>query len=331
MKGKFKGMSIMDLHRYVGSDPMIHINVYHAAEENPRVRVKHNCTNNTRETVYETPDGTLIRRDVFSKDTQTWHPDVYPIHDLESLKAARYLYEGIEYHIDKFQIANINLMEQNLSEKEWFYTTLGRTPVMDLVEYMMGIENFSYIMYDHPIELNELIEIMQDSYLKRWKINLENTRIENIVAGEDTSTTLISPTIFEKYCLPHLRQYGEMISGQFGKNFIVHMCGKIKALMPLIDKIPAIAIEAVSTPPVGDVTIKEALEGMPSKTVCGGSNASIWNKPYYEAARIILEDIQAAGDVSRLYLSSGGTMPIEADPENVKMVWETVLKEMHKA
>jgi cellobiose phosphorylase len=73
---------------------------------------------------------------------------------------------------------------------------------------------------------------------------------------ENTSTTLLSPAIFERYCWRHLNDYGRLIR-EHGKHHVLHMCGHLKALLPRIGELPAVAIEAFTRPPVGNTTLAD--------------------------------------------------------------------------
>ena len=138
---------------------------------------------------------------------------------------------------------------------------------------------------------------------------------------ENTSTTLLSPEIFEKYCWPHLYDYARLIK-KYGKNHILHMCGHLKALLPRINQLPSDAIEAYTTPPVGDTTIADRSRWCPTKAVIGGTDATLWLRPLEEISVTLEQSIAQAGSLQGLVLTSAGVMPPRASIEKIRQVRE---------
>ena len=89
--------------------------------------------------------------------------------------------------------------------------------------------------------------------------------------------------------MPQLHEYGNMILEQ-DIIPVHHMCGLLNALLEMIDELPAMANEAYTTRPLGDVSIAEGRNRMPSKALIGGTNAPLLLKPVEE----ILDEVLPA-------------------------------------
>jgi uroporphyrinogen-III decarboxylase len=64
---------------------------------------------------------------------------------------------------------------------------------------------------------------------------------------EDTSTTNINPAYYEKYILPEINGWCDILHGE-GKKYIQHACGHLKHLLPLLGGSKIDGIESVSPP-----------------------------------------------------------------------------------
>lgn len=168
------------------------------------------------------------------------------------------------------------------------------TPIMSLIIQYMGLENFIYALSDYPVETEEVMEIMGDKYLECHKL-IATSSAQVILAGDDASTLLISPQLFEKYALPFLRKCTE-ITHKAGKVFLNHSCGKVRGLLSLIRQSGIDAHEYLTPPPVGDT-------------------------PFLEAKRIWGDDITIMGAVDPVLMERG-------QPEKVRKYVIKLLKDM---
>jgi len=119
-----------------------------------------------------------------------------------------------------------------------------------------------------------------------------HTPTDLVVSVENTSTTLISPGQFEKYCYGHLCDYGRIVEEE-GKMHELHQCGLLGALLERIETVPAVSIEAFSSPALGDTRLADGRSRAPSKTLVGGSNCCVWLRPVSRIEEYILGELAA--------------------------------------
>jgi uroporphyrinogen-III decarboxylase len=150
---------------------------------------------------------------------------------------------------------------------------------------------------------------------------LHDCPTEWITSVENTSTTLLSPTVFERWCFRHLMDYGTRIR-EAGKHHMLHQCGTLYDLLPMIDQLPAEAIEAYTAPTLGNTTIAHRNERARSMAVIGGTQAPTWLLPVEEICAIIERDIAEAGSIRGVVLTSAGVMPPGCPIEKVKAIRE---------
>jgi len=139
------------------------------------------------------------------------------------------------------------------------------TPLMKTITGFMGFKNFA-IMYRRNAEaIEELLEVLDRKNEEMYKIIAESpARIIRI--GDNIDGVMISPTLFEKHCLPYYNKYAQILN-KSGKITISHMDGRLKTLKDLIAKTKLDAIEAFTPPPMGNLPIREAKEAWKDKVI----------------------------------------------------------------
>ena len=78
------------------------------------------------------------------------------------------------------------------------------------------------------------------------------------------------PTWFEEYVLPEFNEFTDILAAN-GKRLIHHSCGKIKNLLPIMERESVAAFESVTPAPVGDIQIRDCYDAWDDKfAVIGG-------------------------------------------------------------
>ena len=130
--------------------------------------------------------------------------------------------------------------------------------IPELIENHTGVETFYYLMEDHPGDMDALIRLMQQKELERFAI-LARHPCQVAIAVENTSTAYIAPDIYTRYNMPSQRAFVEAMHRQ-GKTAILHMCGHVQALLPVIKETGLDGIHALTPPPLGNTPWEEALD-----------------------------------------------------------------------
>ncbi|MBM4025295.1 MAG: hypothetical protein FJ280_07800 [Planctomycetes bacterium] len=149
------------------------------------------------------------------------------------------------------------------------------SPVQELLQRVTGVETFYYLLADAPEAMEELLETLQENQRRRYRI-LSTFDADLWYQAENTSTTLISPTIYEQLSLPHIREFADAAHAA-GKRAIVHMCGLLRGLIPLLRETGMDGIHSLTPPPVGDVPFDRAFgEFPPNFSILGRLNSGHW-------------------------------------------------------
>jgi len=261
---------------------------------------------------------------VLTRTTQRGHPVKYPVETLDDVRILTELWRGLRYEeVPGLMEEGFRRVEAAIGEHGMFVPTVGPSPVQELIELEMGQQNFYYLLQDHSREVEELLAVMHDRRRQEYEILARRTPAEAIIPVENTSSTLISPALYERYSLPQIRDYGA-ICRRHGKKMVLHMCGLLKKVLPDVREVGARAFEAFTSPPVGNTTLADGRAACPDTCLVGGTNAVLWTQPADEIIAELEAHLAALPHTRGVVVTSAGVMPPLATPETIKTVAEWV-------
>lgn len=272
---------------------------------------------------WETPVGTLVEKGKYSPHGNTVFRTDHAVHTTEDFKILQYIHEHMEIVEDpeEFEKDFAQYGDQTLILP--LVTVWGRSAFQSLIERWVGTENLVYALYDEPELVEECLAVMQrrDEDTVRAAVN---TSADGFIFWEDSSTTNISPAMFEKYTMPPINRWGEIIH-QNGKLLVHHACGHIKDLLPLMATMNIDAIESITPPQTGNVMLQEAVKVLPEHIALIGGLEPVrllngTTKDVCNDARQLLHDLKG----HRFVLANSDSCPPGVDFEKLKSVAEVV-------
>jgi hypothetical protein len=162
------------------------------------------------------------------------------------------------------------LGDNGVATRFWGPSTIPR-----LLELDMGTENFYYLLHDHPADMDGLIRAIHRCQLGAFDI-IASGPWSSANLGENTSTFYISPRVYEQYNMPHQRDFVSRVKAQ-GKVALLHMCGHVRALLPLIKETGCDGIHFLTPPPTGNTPWEEALDTIGDELIIiGALDPTVW-------------------------------------------------------
>jgi|GEM_PF-47723 len=116
-----------------------------------------------------------------------------------------------------------------LPEKMKIIGMLSPAAVLGNASQAMGLQNFSYALYDNPKVPEALFEIVGSAYVEIVSRMVKVPKLGAVFMSDDIahgSGTLVSPAILRKYVFPWYKRIGEIVRGA-GLHFIYHSDGKL--------------------------------------------------------------------------------------------------------
>ena len=318
----YREMTIPELYAYIGCDP--HVPVAACTREGrTKTSVESVTTEGVRVTTYIAPSGVLEAVDHFDADSGSWHPVIFPVKRREDIAVMTEIYADCRLELDPEKLEANRKTIAWIGEGGSTWTGIGRSPLMNWLEFVAGIEGGQYLLADYPEEVERLFEAMHRVLVRSAELLTEHSPVDALYMIEDTSTTYVSPKQYLRYCKPQISEYGEIVRSA-GRPMMLHMCGHLMGLLPTLAGMPADGFEAFTTPPVGNTTLLDGRTACPDKTLVGGTNAALWLEP---ADRIIAQiegDLDALPHHRGVVISSAGMMPPGCRPETIKQVCDWV-------
>lgn len=312
------GMDIAAMHEYIGSDR--HEGMDSCCRDKRKdTSAKVSETGKKRVTEYITPVGTLVSVDEYDEASVSWHPVKAPVKTVEDVKIMTRWYKDCEAGLDPEAKKNCEEILKKTDGGAVFATGIGESPLMFFVEWTAGVEAAHYLLADHPGEVEELFFEIHRVLVKRAEIVAEHCPADMIYLTENTSTRLISPAQYEKYCFKHLWDYGAAFE-RHDRNMVLHMCGHLKDLLPLLAMTKARAFEAFTAPPLGDCTLGDGRAACPEKCLIGGTYAMLWLEDEKTIIRFLEDELSKLPHLRGIVVTSGGVMPPMTSPEKIKKV-----------
>lgn len=255
-------------------------------------------------TYFDTPVGTI-----FSETCQTEYTSYVSKHlisCIEEAKIYQYIAENTEFSPDfeYFQTQDKRIGDYGIA------TPSGPiTPLQDMLQYHTGIENTVYMMADYQEEMNELLATMHERNMRHYKI-LAECPCEAIIDYEDTSTTVMSKSMYSDYSAPMIDDYADILHSG-GKIFITHMCGKLSGFAKLIGQGKMDGIDSVCPPTTGDLWPWDArsIFGKDKVIIGGIEPPSLLRMSVAESLNTVIKIIKNMPNLKSFILSTGDAVP----------------------
>lgn len=211
-------------------------------------------------TRWHTPAGTLRQVARRLPGGSTTSLVEHAIKTAADLPAFAYLCESERITVDVERLADLQRRRAMIGEDGIILFPMPGTPLGMLVRIHAGVETTSYLCADAPEALRDLFRVMEANHRRQFELAAPMAG-DGLVGIDDTSTTTISPAMFEAYCLDYTDRMAE-VAHAAGKLYLHHSCGLIRDLVGLYRQTKMDAVHALQVPPIGDITIREAKKAL---------------------------------------------------------------------
>jgi len=242
---------------------------------------------------YTTSDGLTIRKQksFWGTLTSTFkksHPIKYPVESIKELRILKNIWANSHYEETNGWEKSYSLVNEEIGESGIYVPTVSPSPIQQLLEYDMGLVNFYCLLQDYQEEMEELFAVMHRCRLQEYEIYAKKMPGNVVILVENTSSTSISPSIYQKYSVPQIRDFVNIMH-KYNKKAIIHMCGLLKNLLPVIKETRLDGINALTPPPVGDTTFEEALDTLGEDLIILGGcfDSTIFHKTSVSPKEIV--------------------------------------------
>lgn len=259
------GASMRTVHYYTGQpDP---IETYFTDE----VKITEQREGDQIQRRYDTPHGPLFETTQFTVD-RTWRIVEFAAKTANDLPALRWLLERrvIRFNPEKFK-AGAKYIGDRGEPQFW----VPKSPYFALAQQWMKYEDFIFALTDYAREVEDIMNIIDDSYDPLYE-QLTSSGLVNIINfGENVAMAYLSTRYFEQYVIPwYARRSGQLRDAGIFTH--IHIDGYFRPLLPYLADLPFDGLEALTPVPQGDVTLEEIHEHIDDKVLLDGIPAVLF-------------------------------------------------------
>ncbi|MGD0422675.1 MAG: uroporphyrinogen decarboxylase family protein [Candidatus Bathyarchaeia archaeon] len=210
---------------------------------------------------YTSPAGTVSEKYTlgYTPGLGEW-PVEWMIKDLRDYEIVGYMIDDTEYFPDYEEFSKA---EEILGDDGIVIPMTPKSPLQSMLLDLMGYERFSIDYQNHRHEIDALYTLFTKKQLEMYKV-IADSPAEVILLDDNINGIVTNPKLFERYCMPFYEKVAEIFH-QHDKILMVHCDGKLKCLRELIAKSKMDVIEAFTPPPIGDISIEEAMSAWKGK------------------------------------------------------------------
>lgn len=210
----------------------------------------------------ETPVGTLSEEATIEPVTGSRWIREFFIKGPEDYRAAEYYFRHTRFEPE---YASWHLADAAMGDEGLVFHEIMPLPICFLYQYWMGVEGMAEGVYLYPDRFEALLHVLNEHHLRQAELAAAGP-CEVIWFPESISAHVISPRLFQRYCLPVYSRAVPLVRGA-GKLIFAHYDGSIRPYVDLLRDVDLSIIEAFTPPPMGDLTVAEAKAAWPDKVI----------------------------------------------------------------
>lgn len=270
-------------------------------------------------TIWHTPKGDLFEQIVQDPIAKTGYRLRHKLDGEHAFEAYHAMLDDLQYEAD-YDRADKQFAK--VGDTGLATVDAPATPLQHILMWDLSVESALLAMYDRTDEMVELMRHMHQKNLEYYRVAAAGPG-EVIRPMEDTSSMLTGPAMYAEHCAGYLSEYGRVVH-EHGKKFIVHMCGHLKDMLPIIKDIELDGIEAATPGPTGNVEPDEIRQALGDVIIMGGVDPTRYAiQGPVEMVKTVKDRLRRIkGD--RHFILGSEEIPVSANLETVKAVGQLV-------
>lgn len=169
----------------------------------------------------------------------------------------------------------------------------SRAPLQRLwIEYT-GIERLALDILDVPAAVEGVMEALFDQSRAILRL-AAGSEAELVWIPDNITGEMTGPPWFAKYLTPYYKEVCEVLLPA-GKTPCTHMDGMLRSIVECVAETDLPVIEAFTPPPDGNLSVREARERWPGKTLWLNFPSSVHLAPADKVARVAEQLVEEAG------------------------------------
>ncbi len=203
---------------------------------------------------------------------------------------------------------------------------VAKAPLQEMLYQLMGYEQFAIDYLERRAEFDALHATMAARYTELYELAAASP-VELVQLGDNVSSDVVGRDRFRTYLMPEYRRLSARLHAS-GKRLAVHMDGRLKSLAEDIAAAELDIVEAMTPPPMGDLSIREARERWPGKALWINFTSSMHIQPPAAIAAHTRMLVAEAGSRRGFAVSVTEDAPVEALERSLGVIAEVLREAM---
>lgn len=202
-------------------------------------------------TTYKTPLGELREIHKRVREDGTSYCQEHLVKSGADLPLLAGVFEDEEYVLEPGAREFVQQRKAQVGDDGLVRCYMPSTPLGMMVRAYSGVETLAYLWADHRDELHRLFAVMEEKYRQKYRL-YASLGYDLLYCTDDTSTTTISPAMFEEFCMGYTDRMADAVH-EYGVFYVHHSCGWIHNLLDLYRQTRMDAVDALCLKPIGDI------------------------------------------------------------------------------
>jgi len=248
-------MSTITFSRCLGLDLM---DFYGApiADRRRRVETEYRQDGNLHTTVWHCPGGELRQVQRFSPDTGMYYTVEHQVKEPDDLPLLAEVFADAEFSLDPEKVEALRQRREIVGDDGLVMFAMTGTPLGQMIRVHAGVENTALLWADARDEMHALYAVMEENHLRQFRLAAQAEGVDIVLGMDDTSTTTLSPAMFEEFCLDYTDRVADVLHAG-GKYYFHHSCGLIRDLLDLYRQTKMDGVHGYTIKPLGDVSVAD--------------------------------------------------------------------------
>jgi hypothetical protein len=218
--------------------------------------------------------------------------------------------------------AAIREAQRRVGEDGLVMLRIAKSPLQEMLYQLMGLEQFAF---DYP-EHRDLFDSLHATMVKRYAELYEfaaTSPAEILLLGDNIYSDMVGRERYRNYLMPEYAKIMARLQGT-GKLLAVHMDGNLKSLESDIAEAQFDIVEALTPPPMGDVSVREVRERWPGKALWINFTSSMHIEPPEVIEAHTRNLLQEWGSKRGFGISVTEDAPVEALERSLAVIARTL-------
>jgi hypothetical protein len=208
-----------------------------------KVTVEHVERGDGWTTIYRTPHGELRESHKRVREDGTSYCQEHLVKSGADLALLAEIFEDEEFVLSEGAAEFVRQRKALVGDQGIVRCYMPGTPLGMMVRVYSGVETIAYLWADHREELHRLFKIMEENHLAQFRL-AASVGYDVLYGTDDTSTTTISPAMFEEFCMGYTDHVTDAVHA-YGTYYAHHSCGHINHLLDLYRQTRMDAVDAL--------------------------------------------------------------------------------------